>query len=85
VPTTDGGVLRTIAEARDYMLALPHKRAIGQSPCSVPIRSGCAGLLGGRALPGQPPNAERVHSFPDFSCSQCSVWRELGLLARPLD
>jgi hypothetical protein len=30
VPTTDGGVLRTIAEARDYMLALPHKRAIGQ-------------------------------------------------------
>jgi hypothetical protein len=31
VPTTDGGVLRTIAEARDYMLALPHKRAIGQA------------------------------------------------------
>jgi hypothetical protein len=29
LPTTDGGVLRTIREARDYMLALPERRAIG--------------------------------------------------------
>jgi hypothetical protein len=31
VPTKDGGLLRTIAEARDYMLALPDHRELRQS------------------------------------------------------
>ena len=31
VPTKQGGLLRTIAEARDYMLALPDHRELRQS------------------------------------------------------
>jgi hypothetical protein len=28
IPTKDGGTLRTVADARDYMLALPENRAL---------------------------------------------------------
>jgi hypothetical protein len=31
IPIKDGGTLRTIAEARDYMLALPDHRELRQS------------------------------------------------------
>jgi hypothetical protein len=31
LPTKDGGLLRTIAEGRDYMLALPDYRELRQS------------------------------------------------------
>ena len=40
LPTKDGGVLRTIGDARAYMLALPKERANGLTAGKPPI--GCS-------------------------------------------
>jgi hypothetical protein len=73
LPTKDGGVLRTIGDARAYMLALPKKReqrAHWQHACRLLLQE-----TGVAAFPGQPVTPVKL-KWP------CLPRRRWGLTSR---